>query len=61
MIKYMDRVEDFIRLHIGFEVNKGSFEKIEKEMLRDFSNVSNPVSLYILYKKYLRKNKKGKS
>lgn len=60
MIKYMDRIEDFIRLHIGFEVNKGSFEKIEKEMLRDFSNVSNPVSLYILYKKYLRKIKKVK-
>lgn len=60
MIKYMDKIEDYIRHFIGFEDEKGSFESLEQEMLQAFSKVKNPVSLYIKYKKYKRIFKKIK-
>lgn len=60
MIKYIDKTEDYIRKHIGFEDQKGSFEALEKEMLEDFATVKNPISLYIKYKKYKHKFKKLK-
>lgn len=58
MVKYMDRIDDYIRRNIGFEVHKGSFEKLKKEMLVDFKKVKNPISLRIKYIKYMRKFKK---
>ena len=58
MIKYMDKIDDYIRKNIGFEINKGSFEKLLAEMLDEFSKVKNPIKLYILYKKYYKKFKK---
>ena len=58
MIKYMDKVDDYIRKNIGFEVVKNSFINTNKEMLEKFSKVNNPIDLYILYKKYFHKIKK---
>lgn len=60
MICYMDKVDDYIRENIGFEVEKGSFEKLLNEMLEKFNGVKNPISLYILYKKYFKLIKKVK-
>lgn len=36
----MDKIEDYIRQNIGFEVNKGSFEKLEKLFYKELSNVN---------------------
>jgi len=58
MVKYMDKIDHYIRKNIGFEVEKGSFEKLKSEMLLAFSKVSDPFSLFILYRKYYRKFKK---
>lgn len=54
MVKYMDKIEDYIRKNIGFEIEKGAHEKLESQMLKEFSKVKNPISLYLKYKKYKR-------
>lgn len=58
MVKYMDRVDDYIRRHIGFEVKKDSFIQANEKMLEDFKNVKGPFSLHHIYKKHFRKIKK---
>ncbi len=60
MVKYMDKIDDYIRQNIGFEVEKNSFNKLLEKMLEQFKTVNNPIKLYILYKKYLKKFKKLK-
>lgn len=57
MIKYMDKIDDYIRKNIGFEEEAGSFDKLLNLMLEDFSKVKNPINLYILYKKYFKQFK----
>ena len=57
MIKYMDKLDEYIRSNIGFEVNKGEFKKIKKEILNSFSNSKNLIDLYIKYKKGFKKLK----
>ena len=57
MVKYMDKIDDYIRKNIGFEVSKGSFDNLQKSMLEDFSKVKNPFGLYILYRNYIKKFK----
>lgn len=52
MIKYMDIVDDYIRHNIGFEVNKGEFEKLNEKMLEEFSKTKNILHLKKIYKKY---------
>lgn len=58
MVKYIDKIEDYIRQNIGFETEKNSFETLEKEMLIQFKKVKNPLSLFIQYIKYKRSFKK---
>ena len=60
MIKYMDRMDDYIRKNIGFEVEKGSFERVKQSMLNKFKMAKNPIHLRIIYNKYRRKFKKIK-
>lgn len=55
MVKYMDKIDDYIRKNIGFEVEKGSFENLLQEMLQDFSKVKNFRHLRKLYKTYQKK------
>ena len=57
MVKYMDKMDDYIRKNIGFEIEKNSFENTLNEALNEFVKVKNPFSLYILYKKYYKKLK----
>ena len=60
MIKYMDKVDDYIRQNIGFEINKNSFDDLNKKMLNDFIKANNPLKLYMIYKKYFKKIKRVK-
>lgn len=60
MVKYMDKVDQYIRCNIGFEEEKGIFLKIKKEMLQSFSKNKGLISLYLRYKKYLKQLKKVK-
>ncbi len=57
MIKYMDKIDHFIRENIGFEKEKGSFIRLNNKMLKDFSKVKSYHGLKKLYKDYLKKFK----
>ena len=57
MIKYMDEIDDYIRQNIGFEIKKGSFERLKKEMLIKFSNVKGYHELKVLYRNYFNRFK----
>ena len=54
MVKYMDKIDVFIRSNIGFEVNANSFEKIRQNMLDEFMTVKGFKHLKKLYKKYYK-------
>lgn len=56
MIICLDKIERYIRLNMGFEVNKGEFEKLEKEYLDSFKNngIIKNILLYNRYKKKFR-------
>ena len=60
MAKYMDRIDDYIRENIGFEVDKGSFIRLKKEMLKDFYNCNGLFHLKRLYRKYKKSFRKIK-
>lgn len=60
MIKYMDNVDNYIRENVGFEIKKGSFERIKKRMLIKFSKVKNYHELRVLYRNYLTELKNVK-
>lgn len=57
MVIYMDKIDDYIRQNIGFEINEGEFEKIHNSMLEEFVLVNNPLKLFLIYKKYFKKLK----
>lgn len=56
MIIFIDSIEKFIRLNMGFEVNKGDFEKLEKEYFDSFKNngIIRNIYLYTKYKKLFK-------
>lgn len=58
MVCYMDKIDDYIRSNIGFEVSKGSFENLKQEMLDEFSKVRSFYGLRKVYKKYKKLFKK---
>lgn len=58
MVKYMDKVDDYIRHNIGFEKNKGEFEKLNNAMLKEFSKVKSVICLYKVYRRYFKLIKK---
>lgn len=60
MVKYMDKIDDYIRHNIGFEVNKGEFKKIKGEMLQSFSKTKSLHNLRKKYKKYFLKIRRVK-
>ena len=53
MIIFIDKIQNYIRLNMGFEIEKGSFDKLEKEYLDSFNNngILKNIFLYIKYKK----------
>ena len=60
MVKYMDKIDDYIRENIGFEVDKGSFIRLKKKMLNDFYNCNGLFHLKRLYRKYKKRFRKIK-
>lgn len=56
MIIFIDKIEKYIRLNMGFEVNTGSFERLEEEYLNSFKNNCIVKNIY-LYFKYRKKFK----
>jgi len=56
MIIFIDKIENYIRHNMGFEVNKGDFEKLEKEYLDSFRN-NGIIKNFVLYYKYKKKFK----
>ena len=60
MIKYMDKIDDYIRENIGFEINKGTFENLKEEMLIEFSRVKSYHELKVLYRNYFKRFKEIK-
>ena len=60
IIKYMDLIDDYIRKNIGFEVNKGEFNSLNKSFLNNIIKKNNILSIKKCYKEYLSKFKKIK-
>lgn len=56
MVKYMDKVDDYIRKNIGFGDSK-IMERYHKQMLKEFSTVNSFYQLRKAYKKYFKKIK----
>lgn len=54
MITYLDNIEDYIRRERCYEKNKGSFNRLEQEMINEFSSCKSIFKLKKIYKKYLR-------
>jgi len=52
MIYYIDEIEDYIRKNRCCEKEKGTFDRLSKQMLEDFSGCKGYFSLRRLYKKY---------
>lgn len=57
MINYMDKLDMFIRKNIGFEINKGNFDRVHKSMLNDFARTSGFFDLFRKYKRYKKRFK----
>lgn len=55
MIRYMDNIDNYIRLNIGFEEEENSFDNLLKEMLNSFTNCKGYISLTRKYFKYKKK------
>ncbi len=55
MIKYMNKVDSYIRSNMGFEIEKNSFLNIKEKLENEFLKINNPIKLYWIYKKYLKK------
>ena len=60
MVKYMDKIDDYIRCNKAFEIEKGSFDNLRKMMHKEFLKVKNLYELHKTYKKYLNKIKNVK-
>jgi len=45
MAKYIDETEDFIRQNVGFEVKKGSFDRLHRRMLDNFKRIKTKKEL----------------
>ena len=61
MIEYMDNIDNYIRLNVGFEEEKDSFYKLKKEMLKNFENNKGLFSLTRMFFKYKKLFKKLKT
>lgn len=61
MICVMDKLGKYPRENMGFEVEKGSFEKIEKNFFQELKNPKmNPFKIMKIYRKYKRLYKECK-
>lgn len=63
MIVFIDKIERYIRLNMGFEEVAGEFERLEKEYFDSFKNngILKNIIMYYRYKKKFRNIKINKS
>ena len=59
-IRYLDYIEDIIRKNIGFEKNKGEFEKSHRAFLAELESADTIRKIYFLKKKYKKQISKIK-
>ena len=57
MLKYMDKVDDYIRENKAFETTKGSFDALKEEMLNKLKKTKGLINLYRTYRTYFKKIK----
>ncbi|MGM9876248.1 MAG: hypothetical protein ACI310_03345 [Bacilli bacterium] len=62
MIIFIDKIERYIRLNMGFEETNGEFERLEKEYFDSFKNngILKNIIMYYRYKKKFRNIKINK-
>ena len=60
-IFYMDEIDKIIRKNIGFEQLKGSFEKLQNEMFKNFDKTNSILKLTYLYIKFKHSFRKIKT
>ena len=58
MIKLIDQFDNFLRHNIGFEVNEGDFEKLQKEFYAALDTVENKKQLKCIKKTFFQRLKK---
>ncbi len=58
MVEVIDKVEDYIRENVGFEVVDGTFDKLHKEFLEDLKEVNDKKELNLISKLYMSKLKR---
>ncbi len=57
VVDAIDKVEDFIRQNVGFELHEGDFDKVHKDFLNELRTVQNKKELNQTYKKYFTRLK----
>lgn len=58
IVEKIDKIEDYIRQNVGFEIKDGSFDIIYKDFLNELKTVTNKKELNEIYKKYMMQLKK---
>ena len=58
MVEVIDKVEDYIRQNVGFEIVDGTFDHLHQEFLEDLSDINDKKELKLLYKLYMKKLKR---
>ena len=61
MINKMDKIDDYIRKHIGFEIIDKSFDNLNNKYLNELKNVKRFRSLFKIHRKYNKLFKKIKT
>jgi len=56
----MDKIEQYVRENVGFEVKKGLLEKVENEFLRKIGKADTLLQVEVLYRHYYKLIKKVK-
>lgn len=52
LVEIIDKIEEYIRENIGFEVKKGSFEQLQKDFLNRLKTANGFRTINKIYKKY---------
>ena len=52
MIYFIDKIENYTRLNVGFEIIKNSFKNTNKRMLNEFKQTKGIIDLFKKYHKY---------
>jgi len=54
IVKFMDKIDDYIRKYAGFEIEKNSFKNMKELYLKDLSNTKGILNTFKVYRKYAR-------